>query len=459
MRLNKEGLIVEITDQEVRLLLFSFKRKPGNGQGLSDIALNKNWVIYERVQLDEGVVAQGLIQQPQVLSSALRAFLTKQSRKLSKLPVFLALPAQHGFIRHFSLPWIAPHLRAKTLWHLVEEEVPFPEGDKLYDYLTLDESVQENRWHVLILAARDSLAQAYVSPLVQAGLRVQGVGLPIAHLGHTLELEPDEHLVYLNVEQGHIQFVMYHGKIPEIVRTLAVDTDLSDQVAFVRRVLLYYALQQTPGRIRKIIADGEEARMLAARLVEQEVAPLWEGAEKPYLTLFSYAEALSAKGKRLNLWREHEQARRKLKRGRAVLALGMISLVLMSAALIPLIREKSGLAAEVQVLRVQGERMRQEQEKQASLTQAWQNVLFHPVPVGESLKKVQTSISPRVALTDLEYKQGGLNLKGKASAPGEVEAVMKGLKEIGWGQPILTSYRQEGEIIEFDISTSISSKK
>lgn len=457
--MNKQGWVVEITDTEVRLLLFSFGKKPENVRGYSKITPSKNGVIYERIQLDEGIVAQGLIQQPDVLSSALRAFLAQQSRKLSKLPVFLALPAQHGFIRHFSLPWIAPRLRAKTLWHLVDEEVPFPAGDKLYDYLTLDESVQENRWHVLILAARDSLVQAFVSPLVQAGLRVMGVGLPLAHLGHTWELEPDEHLVYLNVEQGHLQLVLFHGKIPEIVRTLAADTDLAEQAAFVSRVLLYYAFQQTPGRIRKIIAGGEEARMLAARLVEQEVAPLWEEAEKPYLTLFSYAEALSAKGKRLNLWREQEQARRKLKRGRAVLALGMISLVLMSAVLIPLTREKSGLAAEVQVLRGQGERIRLEQEKQASLSQAWQSVLFHPVPVGESLKKVQTRITPGVVLTGLEYRQGGLNLRGKASAPGEVETVMKGLKERGWSQPILTSYRQEGESIEFAISTSISSKK
>lgn len=477
---NKEGLVVEITDKEVRLLRFPIGRNFEDAGDVFNGILNRNEVIYDRIPLEQEVVTQGVIQRPAELASTLREHLGKLGRRVSELPAFLSLPTQFGFIRHFSLPWIAVRYRQEAIRHLVEEEVPFPAGDKLYDFQTLEESPQENRWHILIGAARHSIVESYTAPLLNAGLRVQGVGLALVHLGHMLKSGSDEQVIYVEVEQGQIQLVVFNGKIPEVVRTFTTDSDISEQAALVRRVLMYYALQQNRSALTKIIANGGEARLLAARLVQEGLVPLWEEASafssfadaqtnsmeaaktneavSPTLTLLSYAAACSMKGNKLNLWHEYEQKKRKFKFWRTAMAAGILSLILLVFSLIPLHRQELAMAKEVGILRQEGQSIQMEQEKRASIAQDWQNVLFHPVQVGNSLAKIQTSFSPRIAFTSLEYRQGGLNLKGRASAPGEVEDIMKGLKDMGWRQPLLTSYRQEGENIEFTLSTSLSSK-
>jgi type IV pilus assembly protein PilM len=471
--MSRIRLTIEISDQELKILVVSCK--PYLTKRFQEKKLN-----LDLIPIPTGVIEQGILRDKEVLLGLLQTYLTKREL-VGPIPVNLLIPSQLGFIRAYRLPWVPKADRASAIGFLVEEEVPIPAADLLYDYLILENNRKNNVFQFLIGATRGSLIQDYVHVFQQAGLEVDKIDFVISALGYALGLNNNEEFICLQAENNTLQFILFNGIIPEVVRTFLADPALAfsevDWESEIQRVLLCYGSQHPGISLRKIYIIGEgmteliaerlEKTGLVSRITKADFGKIPDSWRKYCQTwpentkiVLNYALRNQGKGPGINLWRKQVNRKRK----DFFFKINVISfvLVLMTGFLIwlPLQNRENRLQNETEQLRSKGRQLLSSAEQQTALSKAWIAAREYPFYFGEKLAEIQRLLPYGVELTNLEYKEGGLSLQGTTDNAEKFEELLAALTASGLERPLLTTYQKtDRAAIKFVIKTGFGFKE
>ncbi|MHB1653770.1 MAG: type IV pilus biogenesis protein PilM [Desulfitobacteriaceae bacterium] len=458
-------VVLEITEREIRALWFNRRRVLGRKPLLTAVE-------FDRIPIPAGVIRQGQLLDSTRLSDLLKEYRLKRF-PLGEVEVLFSPPWPQGFVRAYRLPWFPPGKRKQALRYFVEEEVPIPGDELLYDFLILSEQA-ESFLDVLVGAIRKSVLEDYVQSLESAGFRVEGADFAVSSLSRALLLKPGEDVLYLQLEHLSLQMALFRGPRPEIIRNLQGapgQSWIEECSRELERILLYYTTQHPDFSLRRILLTGDPAGREIAENLTQNLGPAiqieeaspdaaWVGQESRILKEYRTAPISFALGFKLlkakpglNLWRRREQTRKVWKLTYLVAALTLMILIVSSVLWLPLQAKEKHLTEELIRLKPEGTKAEVVLRLEEGMKVDWAKVRQHPVKVGESLAQVDNFLVPGVILKEIEYKQGGLFVRGAAEKAGQVEMLIQALRRIGWENPALSSYEQkEGERIEFALA-------
>jgi hypothetical protein len=456
--MRKRSVVFELSDREIRAFWLSVH--PFRKQVLSSHAVK-----FERISIPIGVIEQGNVQNEKVLTDLLSSYRTQNSGVNPK--AYLAISLQQGFIRSYTLPWIAKRDRKSAISLLVDEESAIERSDLLYDFLVLTEEKYKNL-QILLGATRKSILERYVFILGQAGFKVSGVDFAFSILG----FETHEDVLYLRGESHSLQIALFCGAVPVSVRSLSERAE--EWESEIRRFLLYYKTQHSALNLKRLVWSGDcRAESLAQglqktnsiRVVEQaglrNIPNSWqkhlEGKMACGEAVVGYGLRLSVHGQGLNLWREPDTTQTVQRRCQgialftgALFFLGTIIWFLLYQMALP-------LEQEVAQFSCQGTRIEEQVKLQKELEAAWNKSKIHADGIGDGLvqiQAIQTLIGTELKIEQVIYKQGSMSLRGNAKDAGNVQTLIDTLRTMGWEQPALTSYKFSSQNnVEFSLST------
>jgi len=446
--------VMELTDEEIRILSPLLKAKLDSPSAAFE---------FDRLPLPAGVISGGVVRDPAKLAAMLKEHF---GRSRGTRRAFIALGGQQVLMRVWDLPWLPKRKRSAMVRFLLSDELSLPAHQLLWDYGVLVEDREANVLRILVGAAKRSLLEPYLAACRLAGLRVQGVDLALAALAFGLELPVQGDHLYLAGADRLLQVVLFRGVVPELVWAVAVDPVWAEPVAGlaneVRRILLLAGVDNLES-VAAIISNGEAAELVAAALApagKRRAAAAWtpievsgepgSPASGAGLVAWSYWRRLANKAPGLNLMAQELKERRLAGNGLALLVSGVILFLLAGGAHLYWRQEESHLRAEVERLRHQGIAAQEVGKRNRELQSQWTQALQRPHLVAGQIEAVQQLTSPSVFLERIQFKDGGLFLKGGASRAKDVENLLAGLRRIGWEHPILTDYAS-AQTIEFAI--------
>jgi len=410
--------------------------------------------------------------------------------------VYLAIPLQQGFIRSYTLPWIAKQDRKSAISLLVDEEISIVRSDLLYDFLVLSEEKHKSL-QILLGATRQSLLEQYVFIFGRAGFKINGVDFAFSILGQSLGFEPNEDVLYLQGEGDSFQVVLFRGAVPEIVRTLhpsqrsipllltaanggSAEEQAEEQTEGwkneIRRFLLYYRTQHPELNLKRLVWSGDSvAEFLAQGLltsnhvseVEQaklrNVPDAWRkvfaGNKGWGEVAVGYGIRISAHRPELNLWRQPNRAQRVQRRYRGMALLSFALFMIGTVIWFSLYQMALPLQQEVQQISRQGAEIEAEVKHQEDFEMAWNKVKIHTENIGDGMAQIQAMqalLGAELKIEQVIYKQGSLSLCGSAKDARTVEALIRTLRTIGWEQPAFLSYKLTPQ---YNVEFSLSAKR
>ena len=469
--MRKRSVVFELTDGEIRVFWFSVF--PFRKRSHSSTA-----VMFDRIPIPVGVIEQGNVRNEAVLIEILSAYGAQHPGKAQK--AYLAIPLQQGFIRSYTLPWIPKRDRKSAISLLVDQEISIARSDLLFDFLVLSEE-KHISIQVLLGATRQSLLEHYVFVFGRAGFKVTGIDFAFSILGQSLEFKPNEDVLYLQGDFDSIQMVLFRGAVPEIIRTLPALSTTKVSVESTKRLiealgneiqrfLLYYRTQQTDLNLKRLVWSGDSvAEKLAQELLESDHVTSVEqaklrcipGAWRELLdkengwgeVAAGYGLRISAQGPELNLWRKSNEVQSVLRRYQGIALFACALLMLGTMTWVWLFQATMPLQQEVQQLSNQGARIVAQTKNQKELEVAWKKVKIYPEKLGFGLIQVQALSNTTLTIEHVNYKLGNLSLSGRANAASSVQSLIRTMREMGWEQPALSSYKlTSSNNVEFSLS-------
>jgi Tfp pilus assembly protein, ATPase PilM len=464
-------VVFELTDREIRAFWFPGSSVRNKGHVSSAVR-------FDRIPLLPGVIEQGNVRNDEALIELLSTYALQQACKMLK--VYLAIQLQQGFVRTYSLPWLAKRDRKSAISLLVAEEVPIIRSDLQYDYQVISEEKPKSI-EILLCATRKSILERYVVIFKEAGFDVEGIDFAFCVLGYALGFEPKEDVLYLQAENDSIQMVLFRGSVPENVRTLLsssfakIDEEGAQEGIAgleneIRRFLMYCSTQHNDLNLKRLVWSGDTIiGTLAQRILVSKYALSAEQAKIPNISepwqkvlgenkgsgevAVGYGLRICADHPGLNLWGQPNRER-KLRRtfGRLAFLSGILLLTGIMSSII-LYRNTLPLQQEVELLSHQGARVLGQAREQEELENLWEKATVHQEKVGDELLKVQAMWGPELKIDLITYKQASMSLSGKTDDSGEVQTLIHKLRTLGWQQPGLTSYKLTSPAnVEFSLS-------
>lgn len=460
--MRKRSVVFELTDGEIRAFWFSAHplRKPGH---------SSTAVKFDRIPISVGVIEQGNVRNEKVLIDSLSTY---GAQHPGKSMAYLAIPLQQGFIRSYTLPWIAKRDRKSAISLLVDEEISIARSDLLFDFLVQSEE-KPKYIQVLLGATRQSLLDRYVFIFGRAGFKVTGVDFAFSILGQSLGFEPNEDILYLQGESDAFQMALFRGEVPESVRSLKGRAEeWGDEI---RRFLLYYRTQHPHLNLKRLVWNGDSmAEYLAQDLltsndvsvVEQaklrNVPDSWrkvlEGNKGLGEVAVGYGMRIFAHRPDLNLRRQPNTAQSIQRRYRGLALFIAALFIIGTISWFSLYQMALPLQQEVQQLSRQGISIEAQSKHQADLESAWNKMKFTPERVGEGLAQIQAMQALQGVELKIEqviYKQGSMSIRGSAKDARSVQILISTLRTLGWEQPALSSYKLTAlNNVEFSLSAN-----
>jgi type IV pilus assembly protein PilM len=172
------------------------------------------------VELADGVVTNGVVNEPAALTAALKRLWTEY--KFECRNVILGIANQQVLVRDLTIPHLNPEQQAKALPYQAREVVALPIDEVILDFSPLGTRDPEtNLIHGLLLATPREPVLAAVNAVEKAGLRVARVDL--SSFAAMRAIASEELAVEGIVDLGaHLTTIVIHDRgVPRLVRTLA----------------------------------------------------------------------------------------------------------------------------------------------------------------------------------------------------------------------------------------------
>ncbi len=182
------------------------------------------------IQLPEGVIRDGEIEDPESLSNLLKELWTRSGLKGKK--VILGIANQKVIVRPIELPYMEREELDSALRFQVQEFIPIPTEDAVLDFEVIEEFMtaeEERMLTVLLVAAHRDMIQSFVGVLQSAGLVPVAIDLKAFALPRSLikrevqlmeEAGEEESVCIVNIGAGITNIVILKDRIPRFARFL-----------------------------------------------------------------------------------------------------------------------------------------------------------------------------------------------------------------------------------------------
>lgn len=198
------GVILEIRDQELRLLVFQ------NG------SLKKATVR----PIPAEIIRSGQVQDTKKLGQEIRSFVQNELGNASTLHI--VLPGLRTTCRMIDIPRMSGNLRKKFLERQIDKEMPFKAADLYISIFTLSHNGAnvENSEQVLLIGTPRSQIDRLKESLYLAGIkRASFTVKPFALAG----LVEDKDALIFDLEQDEFNIIVTHGGQPSMVYSRSLD--------------------------------------------------------------------------------------------------------------------------------------------------------------------------------------------------------------------------------------------
>lgn len=451
---GKIVLIIEITDGEIRLLSYQkgigFKRKNPDKYGYWSIPLAKH------------IFLNGILQDEVKLAEIFRNFRVEHF-KGKNISAVLLLPFYNGLIREFTLPWIRPKDRASAVRYYIQEEVPVPFTELIYDYRVIEEK-KDDYLKIQVTAAKKAIVNQYIKCLEEAGYKLQSIEYAVTAAGYFFNRIGLGDFIYSqDIGDGKIQFVFYKKFVPFIIR------NIPEEHPDIHKYLVYLGIREFELPVEFVISDKSSfAQQFADLLVTaglaksrmepdfqeehsdiQKIVDLEGGAVFALLgSLLRIKNNLEGVNFYQNfLVHKHLKI---LTATAGVLACGIF--LLWQLVWFPLYSEFKVFQEEKAYLNKQYAELKQ--SSQFLLVQEWKKLESLRLKNNmEILKEVMNCTGDQINIKRLNYKQGTLYLWASCSNNSELEVFVRDLRKSGWQEPVLTNYKYDRDGIVFCLSS------
>jgi len=133
---------------------------------------------YGEIAYPAGIITSGEVKDEEKLTDILKQWFAKERKKLPSPFVVLSLPEEKSFIRAVQIPRIKSEDVANVIRWEIENQIPLPLEDVIYDYEVI-ESPNDNQDHldVIITAFPRNILSAYIRVIKGAGLEPYAIEL------------------------------------------------------------------------------------------------------------------------------------------------------------------------------------------------------------------------------------------------------------------------------------------
>lgn len=465
--MTRMQVCLELSERELHLLIFFPETRKGQ-------LVNLNQVKYDSYPIPEGWLKHGQVQLQRLTE------LLKEVRLAHKIPentlTWLAIPLVNGFIREYSLPWIAPKHREAAIQYLAREEMPIPQDNQVTGYLVTEADKKQNRLRVTLGATRRSIFEDILQAFREAGFKLAKVQFAAAAFGDALGLKPQEHYLYLSETNGGIQVLLYHGILPEITRFFPASAE-SDAKEWVSEIGRIFGLMSSDVSISRIFISGEKSTVFLAKSIVgaefpgltsmteivsiEQIARAWPWRENrpevifPYLPCLGLALEGGSKGKtqNVNLLSEYLMKLKESRQQRMMVGIILLSLLCTSGLWFYGKNQQKILQTEVEGIKNRALSQQAQERNENNLVNAWKKTKGLSQEIPASLKLLQELEGNGIAFERLEYKEAILTLQGTAKQAGQLEHFLTELYAQDWRQVQLREYRQEKpSVINFTVT-------
>lgn len=473
--MGKSSVVFELTDDEVRVFWFSESTHWGSRRDNSFLTTFE----FDRIPIAAGCIEHGNVRNEKAFIDILTAYRSNQPPYRQKAKAYLAIPLQLGFLRQYTLPWIPKIDRTSAFSLLVDEEVPIPSSDLLYDVFLISEE-KYRELHIVIGATRQSLLERVAYLFKQAGFNLWGINFSLFVLGQGYGFQRDENTLYLHAAVDQLQMILFRGTLPESIRSLPsivmhdkraenVEGLVDEWENEIRRFLFLYSTQHSEFHLKRIVwSGGNTIEALTKRLGDLALSIEYvqmKGVPKSWQAVLEaenkgvrevaigYGIQISTQRPILNLWRQKLTAAQK-QRGYQRLAILALALFMIGNGIgFSFYHQERELQKEVHGLARQGAVIEAQIKQQKEIEKAWKRVQMHPLSAGVGLSQLQNIAEDGLSIEQIIYKQGNLSIHGSTGDGRRVQTLVGTLRANGWGQPALTSYQlTEQNDVEFSVN-------
>ncbi|MBP1759944.1 MAG: Competence protein, partial [Firmicutes bacterium] len=382
--------------------------------------------------------------------------------------------------REYTLPWLPKRDRKSAMSLLVDEEISIARSDLLYDFRVISEE-KHKCLQVLLGATRRSILEQYTSIFGEAGFKIAGVDFAFPILGEALGFESNEDVLYLHKDSESLQLVLFRGTAPEGSRTLSsllskAGSEESIKVQGevweneISRFLLYHRTQHPDLNLKRLVWNGDftvdklvqkvsasNQSLTINRAALKGIPDSWRRVvdDNPGRSevVVGYASRNAKHRSGLNLWYQPTSERKvhQIYLGVAVFtgALLFVGTIIWFS----LFQMALPLQQEVNQLSLQGTRIEEQNRSQEALVMAWNKASTKSEEIGRRLAQVHALAGTGLEIEQVVFKQGGLSVRGSANESKSVQAMIQDLRDLGWEEPVLSSYKMTAlSNVEFTLS-------
>ena len=207
--LNLPTVGIDISDRSVKFLEFAYE----DGRRV----LGR----YGERGISEGIMAKGMIQQVEALAEILGKL--KDDEHLHAIRA--SLPEEHAYIFQTVIPADTDYTQARNILEFqLEEHVPIPSQDAIFDYEVLENPLQDRAHvHVAVSVYSKGIVNAYLSAFTLAGLLPLSIEMEASAMARAVVQEGDKG-TYLLVDFGRMRtgIAIVTGASPHFTSTVSV---------------------------------------------------------------------------------------------------------------------------------------------------------------------------------------------------------------------------------------------
>ncbi|MBI2053394.1 MAG: type IV pilus assembly protein PilM [Candidatus Sungbacteria bacterium] len=161
VRLPVAGL--DVSDRSLKYAQFTMRPKSAGG-GLMLVCIGEE-------EIPEGIIVSGSVEKPEAFSAVLKRVAAKAGRAFRASGLVVSLPEEKSFVRVFQTPKVGLREMAGAIRWKIEEEIPLPSEDVVYDYEPIRPPDGEVDHHdAVVTAFPKGVVLSYVEAIKSAGL-------------------------------------------------------------------------------------------------------------------------------------------------------------------------------------------------------------------------------------------------------------------------------------------------
>lgn len=204
IRLPSAGL--DVSERSVKYAQFVPSRRRERGE----LAL----ACIGEEEIPEGVIVNGSVEKAEALAAVLKRVGAKAGHAFRASGMVVSLPEERSFLRIFQTPKVSAREMAGAIRWKIEEEIPLPSEDVVYDFEPIRPVMGDIDHHdAVVTAFPKSIVAGYVRALKDAGLLPMALELESQAIARALAfgLKPSDAAVMVDMGRDRTSVILFAG--------------------------------------------------------------------------------------------------------------------------------------------------------------------------------------------------------------------------------------------------------